>query len=139
MKITSGNLGTIQNLQAKSVKGKEDSTSNFKVSNSTSKENAQQVSGLSITSSLFSIQEIHPDKHQRKKQIQKGHKILDELEGLQKELTLGTPNLKTLQSIQTLINHYKDKTNDSKLQGVLDEIELRAAVEIAKHSRSKKR
>jgi hypothetical protein len=87
-------------------------------------------------SGLFALQEISDAEVNRKKLISRGGEILDILEKLRRSLLLGTLSPQVLRDISLKISAQRQDVNsgfnDPQLTALLDEIELRAAVELAK-------
>jgi hypothetical protein len=61
--------------------------------------------------------------------------MLDHLEEIRLGLLLGTIPMAKLEQLGQLVRAKRDQINDPQLLAILDEIELRAAVELAKLSR----
>ena len=83
-------------------------------------------------SSLLALQEMPEELLQRKKLVQQGNNMLDVLEKLRRQLLNGSLTLSVLQDIEKQISQQKQIINDPQLMSVIDDIELRAAVELAK-------
>lgn len=83
-------------------------------------------------SGLFALQEISDTDVNRKKLVRRGQEILDELDNLRRGLLLGTLSPAILRDINQKISAKRQEFSDPKLTAILDEIELRAAVELAK-------
>jgi hypothetical protein len=62
--------------------------------------------------------------------------MLDKLEEIRLGLLLGTIPQSRLEQLAHLVRAQRELVNDPKLTAILDEIELRAAVELAKLTRS---
>ena len=63
-------------------------------------------------------------------------RMLDKLEEIRLGLLLGTIPQSRLEQLAHLVRAQREQVNDPKLTAILDEIELRAAVELAKLTRS---
>ncbi len=81
---------------------------------------------------LLSLQEVEGDAQGRKAAYHQGMNTLDALDELRMGLLLGTIPSSLLGRIQSNVIHQKQITTDPKMRALLDDIELRAAVEIAK-------
>ena len=90
------------------------------------------ISAPSSLSGILSLQEVSEDEIRRKKIIQHGNSMLDSLENLRRQILLGTLSLDTLQNIEKNLKLQRQIINDPRLMMVLDDIELRTAVELAK-------
>lgn len=71
----------------------------------------------------------------KKKAVTRGNDILDSLNELRVGLLTGTLSGKRIHRLKTLIDQHRDMVDDPKLLQILDEIDLRAAVELAKIER----
>ncbi|GAA0601717.1 flagellar assembly protein FliX [Caenispirillum bisanense] len=71
----------------------------------------------------------------RKAIVQRGEDILDRLEELRVGLLLGSIPKERLASLAQLVRDRRETAQDPQLGALLDEIELRAEVELAKLSR----
>lgn len=91
----------------------------------------QSASPISAISIINEINEVSEDE-KRKQTIRHGHEILDELEELRNGLLLGTLNEQALQNAHKKALSNRSKTNDVELEELINEIEVRAAVELAK-------
>jgi len=90
---------------------------------------------LASLSSLLAIQEA-PDPTTGKKQaILHGESLLDELKDLQIGLVQGWVSEDSLRSLSRMLDRPRPGIDDPELNQVLDDIELRAAVELAKLDR----
>ena len=69
--------------------------------------------------------------------MRRAGRLLDVLDGVKLGLLSGEVSAGDLDSLQRAIRDQRDATDDSQLEGVLDEIETRAAVELAKLERAK--
>jgi hypothetical protein len=93
-------------------------------------------SGLAATTSLdllLALQETLTPQEKRRRAAKRGHGILDALDAL-KLASLEPEGLEgdILQRLQDAVRSAREETEDPGLDDVLDQIELRAAVELAK-------
>src|SRR6185369_16208924 len=95
-------------------------------------------SGLNPLATLLAVQETEEplERQARKRAVQRADSILDELDELRVGLLLGTVPRAKLEQIAQLVRAKREQFSDPKLQMILDDIELRAAVELAKLTRS---
>ncbi len=93
---------------------------------------ASDVHATASLSNLLALQEISEDDVKRRKLIQQGGDMLDSLEKLRRCLLMGTINMGSLREISRQINIQKQAVSDPRLMEIIAEIELRAAVELAK-------
>src|SRR5205823_14293327 len=83
---------------------------------------------------LFALQEVPDATARRRKAVARAGKLLDQLNGLQIGLLDGAIDPASLAELAGAARSAREETGDPALQGILDEIELRAAVELAKLS-----
>jgi hypothetical protein len=89
---------------------------------------------LAGVGALFALQEVADSTAQRRKAMARAQHILDRLGDLQLGLLTGTIDRRSLADLAASARAARGATDDPGLQGVLNEIELRAAVELAKLS-----
>lgn len=97
--------------------------------------NSSSLSSVASTASLsgmLALQEISDEEVRRKNLIKQGDDMLDSLEQLRRRLLTGTVPLHVLQNINTQLIKQKQIISDPRLKAIIDEIELRTAVELAK-------
>jgi hypothetical protein len=68
----------------------------------------------------------------RRRQIKRSNDILDALDDIKVSVLSGDIDDEALLRLQSLISQHREDTEDQRLQGVLNEIETRAYVELAK-------
>lgn len=98
------------------------------------------VSGAAPTSSiarvdaLLSVQgaESPTERAAKKRMRERGEDILKELDGLRMGLLTGTMTVGQVIDIADVVASHREKVNDPKLTAILDEIDLRAQIELAK-------
>ncbi len=87
---------------------------------------------LTPVDALLSLQEVPDAASGRSKGLKRAEQMLDLLEEVRKGILLGAipaPNLRTLAD---MARNQRGKTDDRHLDAILDDIELRAEVELAK-------
>jgi hypothetical protein len=101
---------------------------------------ADPVSGAAPThavDALLAIQEVEDgttgENNTRARQW--GGDVLDRLDAIRLGLLAGGIDVNELRSITNLVTRQRQNVSDPALQEILDEIELRARVELAKHER----
>lgn len=82
--------------------------------------------------SLLGAQEVDEREARRHKAMKRARLTLDTLEQLRDALLIGVLPMTTLMGLERLIDEERQHNDDPKLSAILDEIELRAAVELAK-------
>jgi hypothetical protein len=83
---------------------------------------------------LFALQEVPDATARRRKAMARASKMLERLDSLQLGLLEGAIDPASLAEFAGAARAAREEAGDPALQGVLDEIELRAAVELAKLS-----
>jgi hypothetical protein len=88
---------------------------------------------VTTVDNLFMLQEIASDLPERRKAaVQRGTSMLDRLDDIRIALLTGSLPRGQLENLRRMAQDRGDILNDPQLQSVLDEIELRVAVELAK-------
>ena len=90
------------------------------------------VAALSSVGALLGAQEVSEQEVRKKKSIKRAGLTIGVLENLRDALLIGTLPLSTLTRLESMVAEERLHNDDPILQGILDEIELRAAVELAK-------
>lgn len=99
------------------------------------KDSAPVVAAQSIDS-ILALQQVNDEEISRKKTIAYGHDLLDGLERLRNQLLLGEVSFSQLKNIERLMQNYrKDSFTDPALTDIINDIETRVAVEIAKYEK----
>ena len=81
---------------------------------------------------LLALQAVDDFKERRKRALKKGHSLLDQLDDLKLALLGGALDVDKLQSLARNLAVREDLDDSPELKAILDEIELRAQVELAK-------
>jgi len=89
--------------------------------------------------SILMLQGLDDSMDGRGKAVAHGENLLDMLDQVRDGLLAGGVPRATLNRLANAVTRRQEQFNDPKLQGVLDEIELRAHVELAKLEMSDKR
>jgi len=89
---------------------------------------------------LLAIQEVEDptQKAARKRAYNRADNILDKLDELKQKMLTGQMTIGNIIDIADVVASHRDKVDNPALTGILDEIDLRAQVEIAKVSMSLK-
>ena len=121
---SSGDPAFVRHLQ--DVKGEADSVSQI-----------SDVGGITTVGSILAAQEVDNDGAQRaRQQLEKyGEDILDRLDEIKQDLLIGAISRERLANLAQALRMKKSTTNDPALISIIDDIELRAAVELAKYTR----
>jgi len=96
-----------------------------------------EAARVSSVDAILAIQEADDPTQSRGKRVgrQYGGDLLDNLEELRRDLLLGATDINKLGAIAQKIRSNRRMSDDAKLNEIIDEIELRAEVEIAKLTR----
>ena len=89
-------------------------------------------SPLTTVDALLSLQEAPDSTTGRSKGLNRANDMLDMLEEVRKGLLLGAIPIANLKTLATLARSQKQGLKDQQLGEILEEIELRAEVELAK-------
>jgi hypothetical protein len=100
----------------------------------------ENASGIAGVEGIFAAQSVdpgagQPSPEERRKRAQRGAEILDRLEEIRRGLLLGAIPKDKLADLARLVRDKREKGADPVISRLLDEIELRAEVELAKLSR----
>lgn len=87
---------------------------------------------VSSVGMLLGAQEVDDKEMQRRKAVKRGRLTLDALAQLRDGLLLGALPLSTIRNLEKLVEQERAFTMDPALKSILDDIEVRAAVEVAK-------
>lgn len=89
-------------------------------------------SGVSAANALLTVQEVGDPLEEKRQAIQHGEDLLDRLDDLRLALLTGSLPRNRLDSIVAMVRDRSQRVTDPALREILQEIELRAAVELAK-------
>lgn len=92
------------------------------------------ASTIGALGAMLALQEFEDPRERRARAVKRGHDLLDRLEGLKIALLSGQVPETELDSLVTVLSS-RLPTGDDKLESVLDDIDLRARVELAKRGR----
>ncbi len=93
---------------------------------------AAPVASVGSLAGLIGINEVDEKEHKRRQAVKRGRFTLEALDQLRNGLLMGTLPLSTLRNLEKLVAEERGTTHDPILNALLDDIELRAAVEMAK-------
>ena len=131
--------GTNRIGSSKSVRrssgGGTDSNQSFAVESGASSRDAAAVgapASLTAVDGLLALQEVDDCTQGKKKAVKRAGDILDQLEDIRVGLIMGSVPLTKLNNLIKMVENRRDGFADPALSELIDEIELRARVEIAK-------
>jgi hypothetical protein len=90
------------------------------------------IAATSALSGMLALQEVSEEEIRRKKLIKQGESMLDSLEQLRRKLLVGSLPMDVLNNIRHNLSIQRQGVADPRLLEIMDEIELRTAVELAK-------
>jgi hypothetical protein len=90
------------------------------------------VTGVASIDALLALQAVGDPMERRKRAVKRASRILDVLDDVKVALLDGALSPNSLSRLMEAIREERGDTEDPRLEDVLDQIELRAAVELAK-------
>ena len=96
---------------------------------------AQRMAGLDgvmTVSALLALQGVEDPLHRRKRAMGRASRLLDILDDLKVAMLEGRAEPSTLDNLARAVREQRESTDDPRLNDVLNQIETRAAVELAK-------
>lgn len=90
------------------------------------------VAGVMGVESLLALQDVETSTERRRRSVRRAGRLLDELDEIKIALLGGELGQAQLERLARAIREQRSSTEDPGLEGLLDEIETRAAVELAK-------
>jgi hypothetical protein len=96
---------------------------------------AQRMAGLDgvmTVSALLALQGVEDPLHRRKRAMGRASRLLDILDDLKVAMLEGRASPATLDNLARAVREQRESTDDPGLNDVLNQIETRAAVELAK-------
>jgi Class II flagellar assembly regulator len=99
--------------------------------------NVPPATPLAGLGGMLAIQEVPDAAADRRRAVRRGHGLLDELQELQLGLIEGRLSDATLRGLAARLEETRPALDDPKLASLLDQIEIRAAIEMAKLRRDR--
>jgi hypothetical protein len=90
------------------------------------------ISATNPVGNMLALQEVTDEEVRRKRLVRQGHDMLDVLETLRRKLLEGSIPADMLQALERQLSAQKQNVMDPALRELIDDIELRLAVELAK-------
>ncbi|MDG1416653.1 MAG: flagellar assembly protein FliX [Maricaulis sp.] len=90
------------------------------------------ASAVQSVDAILALQSVGDFTEAKKRATSRAHNLLDVLDELKLALLEGGLPRNKLVALMNLLQDRRDDTNDASLEAVLDEVEIRAAVELAK-------
>ncbi len=130
-----GSIRPTQPLRRTAKSGATDGASFAKHLDETSETGASHaVAGAGAVSGVLGVQEVDDALAQASRGKIRAQDILDRLEELRMELLSGTISQDKLVQLTRLVNSRRAQVTDPRLAEILDDIDLRAQVELAKYT-----
>ncbi|MBR2923037.1 MAG: flagellar assembly protein FliX [Alphaproteobacteria bacterium] len=125
---------TVKTKSAKSVSSGESFANYLKNSAISDETKVNTASAMTNAGAIFATQMVDDEEERqiRKKLVKKANILLDNLEEIRQEIIFGSVSKEKLIEISRLVKQKDVETNDEKLKDILEEIELRVEVELAK-------
>ena len=95
-------------------------------------EAATSVGAIGSLGGLLGAQEVDEREARKQKAVKRGRLTLDALAQLRDALLIGVLPVSTIEQLERLVRSERSQATDPILMNILDEIEVRAAVELAK-------
>jgi hypothetical protein len=128
---------TVQRTQASATRAPSGTGARFSLGAGAPAENARTggVSSAMPMDALFALQANEDSTERKKRQVKRGHDLLDGLDRLKAALLGGVIPGAQLSELKRQLEQRRENTDDPRLEELLGHIELRVAVEIAKLGR----
>lgn len=140
MNMKIGGAGSIRSGAARRAKSKGGGgAGGFKVGSSANEPSIAPVSHAGATTSvgaLLAVQEVSDASDENKHGFARGRDLLQELEQIRLGLLLGTVPRVRLERLMRMLKARRGVYTDANLNEIISEIEVRAAVELAKFETS---
>lgn len=90
---------------------------------------------VSTIDAIWAQQEVNENGERKKRQVKRAHRLIDHLEQIQQALLSNQLTKQQLINLQEALEREREEiSDDEELAALLSDIELRAAVELAKYS-----
>lgn len=106
----------------------------LKMSSAQEGNNIQNTTAMTSADAIFAAQMVDGEEERQKKQklLKRSYGLLDRLEEIRDGLLLGSISKDKLIEISRMVKNKNIKCDDEKLMEIMEEIELRVEVELAK-------
>jgi hypothetical protein len=139
MSMKVGGLGSVRGAVARRSRSKTGGGAGGFSVDTAAGSSVAPVSNVGATTSvgaLLAVQEVSDATDERKHGVSRGRDLLQELEQLRLGLLLGAIPRNRLERLMRMLKERRGAYADPKLDSIISEIEVRAAVELAKFERS---
>lgn len=134
MSMKVGNIGSVRSNVTRRTKGK-GGGGGFQVAASAPKANVAATTSSAATTSvgaLLAVQEVTDASAEKRRGLARGKDLLQELEQIRLGLLLGAVPRARIERLMRLLKERRGGYADPRLDEIVAEIEVRAAVELAK-------
>jgi hypothetical protein len=125
---------TIKTKSSKVISSGENFADYLRNSGIDNKNEVNATSSLTAAGTIFAAQMVDDEEERqiKRKLVKKANTLLDNLEKIREEIIFGSVSKEKLIEISRLVKQKDVETKDEKLKEILEEIELRVEVELAK-------
>lgn len=95
------------------------------------------ASGVASLDALLALQAPDEPTERRRRAMRRAGRVLDVLDEVKIAMLGGAPDAGALQRLAQAVRDQREQTDDSRLEGILDQVDARAAVELAKAEMSR--
>lgn len=96
---------------------------------------AAAASSVNSVAALMALQAVDDPLEKRKRAERRGRQLLDALDSLKLDMLEDRDHQGTLLRLKNILETAREDSGDSELDALIDQVELRAEVELAKLSR----
>ncbi|HEY4113430.1 MAG TPA: flagellar assembly protein FliX [Rhizomicrobium sp.] len=132
MEINRTDRVSSSNVRRLKPAGSQDSSFTVAASDAPRAQSVAAPGPIATVDNILMLQGVDDSTSGRSRGLRRGEQLLDMLDEVRDGLLSGGIPRVTLTRLATAVSHRQDTFADPKLQTVLDEIELRARVELAK-------
>ena len=137
MKVESSKAAGISGVRRGGKTGKAGSSDFSKLLDETAEAgDSTGVSGVRAVDSVFAAQEVGDREGSARRARERADLMLDRLDDIRHGLLMGAIPHDRLQELASTVRQQRESFDDPRVVEILDEIELRALVELAKLERS---
>jgi len=97
---------------------------------------AAPATSVTAVSAIMAVQEVDADRAGKAQAMQRAEDMLDRLDELRLGLIEGRLSVDRIEALLKLVQERRGTVRDPRLQAILDDIDLRAQVELAKLGRA---
>ena len=128
------NNARVGNVAGRSAAGRSASSAAFEIGQGPQSQEARPTAAIAAATSLdalLALQAVEDPLLKRKKVVRRGNQLIDTLEGLRGDLLVGRMAEGRLNQLMAVLSQARERSEPG-LDALLDDIELRARVELAK-------